>query len=67
MFGELTLINCLARKSLANGCQPKKYCVERCFIIMRYNKIINLCVLSCFYAVGVSNDELSEQRYLASF
>ena len=67
MFGELTLINCLARKSLANGYQPKKYCMERRFVFMRYDKIINLCVLSCFYAVGVSNDELSEQQYLASF
>ena len=67
MFGELTLVNCLARKSLANGCQPKKLLRERRFLFMRYDKIINLCALSCFYAVGVSNDELSEQQYLASF
>ena len=68
MFGELTFVNCLARKSLANGCQPNKnYCVECCFVFIRYDKIINLCVLSCFYAVGVSNDELSEQQYLASY
>ena len=40
---------------------------ERCFVFMRYDKIINLGVLSCFYAVGVSNNELSEQQYLASF
>ena len=60
MFGELTLINCLARKSLANGYQSKNYCVECCFIFKCYDKIINLCALSCFYAVGVSNDELSE-------
>ena len=39
----------------------KKYCVERRFVFMLYDKIINLCVLSCFYAVGVSNDELSKQ------
>ena len=51
MFGELTLVNCLARKSLANGCQPKKLLRERRFIFMRYDKIINICALSCFYAV----------------
>ena len=61
MFGELTVVKCLVRKSLVNGCQPKNYCMamEHCFVFMRYDKIINLCVLSCFYAVGVSNDELS--------
>ena len=66
MFGELTLVNCLTRKSLANGCQPKNYCMERRFVVMRYDKIINLCAF-VFFAVGVSNDELSEQQYLASF
>ena len=48
MFGELTLVNCLARKSLANGCQPKKLLRERRFVFMRSDKIINICALSCF-------------------
>ena len=47
MFGEFTLIiNCLARKSLGNGYQSKKkllHGASLCFV--RYNKIINLCVL----------------------
>ena len=62
MFGELTLVNCLVSKSLANGCQPKKLLHDHHFVFMCYDKIINLCALAmCFYAVDVSNDELSEQ------
>ena len=54
MFDELTLTNCLARKSLANGCQPKKLLHGALLCFVHYDKIINFYVFSCFYAVGVS-------------
>ena len=33
MFGELTLVNCLVSKSLANGCQPKKLLRDHRFVL----------------------------------
>ena len=65
MFSKLTLINWLARKSLANGSQPK---IIIAWSIASFYAIQYFCALSCFYAVAsVSNDKLIEQQYLVSF
>ena len=45
----------------------QKILCEALLCFMLNDKTINLCALSYFYPVGVSNDELSEQQYLARF